>query len=299
MTTDALPRTKRSSPSPPTDRVVAIMHLLGTAPQRSYSLAEIERTLDISRATAHAILSVLVGHDWIVRDPETGGYSWGPALTALARPGGAGSRRIRARLGELAGSTGCQVALFQPQGNALVAIETAGTTTGPRPVTAGFTVPLVAPFGREFIAFAAPDAQRAWFDRLGPVNPQFTARMTQVLAEIRERRYAVERLSRAFGRVFTALHALSGEIDAITARLAAAVAELTVVDFLDDELADDHEYTVGAISAPVLTHTGTVPLTLTAVTMRALSTVEIASIGAEIRQAAADIDDLRNAYGDT
>ncbi|MEV0366814.1 helix-turn-helix domain-containing protein [Nocardia fusca] len=299
MTTDALPRTKRSSPSPPTDRVVAIMHLLGSSPQRSYSLTEIERTLGISRATAHAILAVLVGHDWIVRDPETGGYSWGPALTALARPGGAGSRRIRARLGELAEAIGCQVALFQPQGAALIAIETAGTTTAPRPVTAGFTVPLVAPFGREFIAFAEPDAQRAWLDRIGPVNPEFTTRMRQVLAEIRDRQYAVERLSRAFGRVFTALHALSDEFDAITERLAAAVAELTVVDFLDDELAAGHEHPVAAISAPVLTSTGTVPLTLTAVLMRPLSTTETAAIGAVVRRAAADIDDLRNAYGDT
>jgi hypothetical protein len=172
-------------------------------------------------------------------------------------------------------------------------------TTAPQPITAEFTVPLVAPFGREFIAFAAPDAQHAWLDRLGPSSPEFTARMTKVLAEIRERRYAVERLSRAFGRVFTALHALSGEIDAITARLAAAVAELTVVDFLDDELADGREHTVGAVSAPVLTHTGAVPLTLTAVTMRTLSTMEIAAIGSEVRQAASDIDDLRNAYGDT
>ncbi|MFI2229252.1 helix-turn-helix domain-containing protein [Nocardia testacea] len=299
MTIDALPRAKRSSPSPPTDRVVAIMHLLGSSPQRSYSLTEIERTLGISRATAHAILAALVGHDWIVRDPDTGGYSWGPALTALARPGGAGSRRIRARLGELAASIDCRVALFQPQGAALIAIETAGSTTADQPVTAGFTVPLVAPFGREFIAFATPAEQDAWLERIGPVGPEFATRMRQVLAEIRERRYAVERLSRAFGRVFTALHALSGEFDAITARLAAAVAELTIVDFLDDELAENQEHTVAAISAPVRTSAGTVPLTLTAVLMRPLSTTETAAIGAEIRQAADDIGELHLTYGDT
>ncbi|MFI9411341.1 helix-turn-helix domain-containing protein [Nocardia gamkensis] len=298
MTIDAPQRTERPSPSPPTDRVVAIMHLLGSSPQRSYSLAEIERTLGISRATAHAILSVLVGHDWIVRDRESGHYSWGPAIAALARPTGATARRIRARLGELADSIGCQVLLFQPQGEALVVIDAAGTTAESPPISAGFTVPLVAPFGREFIAFAAPEAQQAWLDRVGPTEPAFVTRMTRVLAQVRDREYAIERRSHAFGRVYAALHALSGEIDAITARLAGAVAELTVVDFLDDELVDGHDHTVATISAPVLTRTGAVPLTVTAVVVRPLTGEAVASLGSEIRRAAVDIEDLVTTYGD-
>ncbi|MGY5309363.1 helix-turn-helix domain-containing protein [Nocardia gipuzkoensis] len=298
MTTDAPQRTERQSPSPPTDRVVAIMHLLGSTPQRSYSLAEIERTLGISRATAHAILSALVGHDWIVRDHDSGHYSWGPAIAALARPAGATSRRIRGRLGELAARIGCEVLLFQPQGDALVVIDTAGSTAASPPITAGFTVPLVAPFGREYIAFRTPEAQQAWLDRVGPTDPAFVTRMTRVLARVRDRGYAIERRSHAFGRVYAALHALSGEIDAITARLAGAVADLTVVDFLDNELIDGNDHTVATISAPVLAGTGVIPLTITAVVVQPLTAEAVTALGSEILAAAADIKDLVNIYGD-
>ncbi|MFZ0833049.1 MAG: helix-turn-helix domain-containing protein, partial [Mycobacterium sp.] len=50
----------RQSPSPPTERVIAVMRLLAAEPQRGYTLAEIGRALGISRATGHAILSTLV-----------------------------------------------------------------------------------------------------------------------------------------------------------------------------------------------------------------------------------------------
>ncbi|MEU1525473.1 helix-turn-helix domain-containing protein [Nocardia rhamnosiphila] len=298
MTTDALPHTDRRSPSPPTDRVVAIMQLLGRSPQRAYSLAEIERTLGISRATAHAILSALVGHDWIVRDHRSGHYSWGPAIAALARPAGATTRRIRTRLGELAGSIDGQVVLFEPRGEALVAIDTIGSAPDTSPVTTGFTVPLVAPFGREFIAFAPPESQQAWLDRVGPTQPAFDTRITRVLEQVRSRGYAIERRSNAFSRVFAAMHVLSGEIDAITERLAGAVAELTVVDFLDDELVDGPDHTVATVSAPIFAPPGTVALTLTAIVVRPLSADAVAALGTEIRYAATEVGELLATYGD-
>jgi DNA-binding IclR family transcriptional regulator len=298
MTTDVPPRADSRSPSPPTDRVVAIMHLLGRTPQRSYSLAEVERPLGICRATAHAILSALAGHDWIVRDHESGHYSWGPAIAALARPSGATARRIRARLGELATSIDGQAVLFQPRDEALVVIDAAGSTADSPAITAGFTVPLVAPFGREFNAFAAPEAQQAWLDRVGSVEPSFAERMTGVLAKVRERGYAIERRSHAFNRVYAALHVLSGEIDAITARLAAAVADLTVVDFLGDELTDGHDHTIATLSAPIFARTGAVALTLTVVVVRAMTAEAVATLGSEILSAAADIGNLMATYGD-
>lgn len=297
MTTDAPAHTDRRSSSPPTDRVVAIMELLGRSPHRTYSLAEIERTLDISRATAHAILSALVGHDWIVRDPGSGHYSWGPAIAALARPAGATARRARVRLAELAEAVGGQVLLFEPRGQALVAVDAAGSTPDSTSVTTGFTVPLVAPFGREFIAFAEPDAQRAWLDRLGPIQPAFADRMREVLEQVRRRGYAIERRSHAFTRVYTAMHALSGEIDAITARLAGAVADLTVVDFLDGEF-DDGDHTVATVSAPIFAPAGAVALTLTAVVVRPLPASSVAALGADVRRAATDIGEILATYGD-
>ena len=64
------------------------MQLLGAEPQRAFTLAEIGRALGISRATGHAILSTLAEHDWVVRDLETGGYAWGPAIGGAGPAGG-------------------------------------------------------------------------------------------------------------------------------------------------------------------------------------------------------------------
>ena len=76
----------RQVPSPPTERVVAVMHLLAGDPARNFSLADISRRLGISRATGHAILATLAHHRWVVRHEPSASYSWGPAIGALARP---------------------------------------------------------------------------------------------------------------------------------------------------------------------------------------------------------------------
>ena len=77
------------APSPPTERVVAVMGLLGSSPARQFSLAEICRSLDISRATGHAILTTLAAHDWVARDPTTAGYALG---AGHREPGQTGER---------------------------------------------------------------------------------------------------------------------------------------------------------------------------------------------------------------
>ena len=75
-------REDRQVPSPPTERVIAVMHLLAAQPERNFSLADISRSLGISRATGHAILTTLARHHWIVKDEQTAAYSWGPAMGA-------------------------------------------------------------------------------------------------------------------------------------------------------------------------------------------------------------------------
>ena len=74
----------RQASSPPTERVIAIMEMLGAEPVRQFSLAEISRALHISRATGHAIMTTLADHDWVSRDPRTAKYTWGAAISGLA-----------------------------------------------------------------------------------------------------------------------------------------------------------------------------------------------------------------------
>ena len=111
----------RQASSPPTERVIAIMEMLGAEPLRPFSLAEISRALDISRATGHAIMATLADHDWVSRDPRTAKYTWGAAISGLAD-----ARPFRAELEKLAATTGTQVYLAQREDSSLVIVEVVG-----------------------------------------------------------------------------------------------------------------------------------------------------------------------------
>ena len=289
----------RQSPSPPTDRVVAVIQLLGAEPHRAFTLAEIGRVLGISRATGHAILSTLTSHDWVVRDPETGGYAWGPAIAALARPAGSAARLFRTRLIELADAIDMQVLLVRRDGTALVVVDVVGDSLTGAPIRPGFTVPLVAPFGREFVAWGGESAQQAWLNRLGTASSKFRARMGKVLTDIRRRGFAVERLSPAWLRVHTALQALSGDgnVDVVTTRLAATIADVTVVDFLDTELARG-EHDIATVMTPVFDADGVVTMSVNAIPFGPLSGPAIGRLGGQLRDAAHDIEGLIARYGD-
>lgn len=276
----------RQASSPPTERVIDIMEMLGSDPSRQFSLAEISRRLGISRATGHAIMVTLTARDWVRRDPGTAKYSWGNALTGLA---GAGA--YRARLDELATLTGTQVYLARREDDNLVIVDVAGPTSTAPPIVAGMRTPLVAPFGRDYIAWSDAAAQQSWLEAIGQPSDALRTRISQVLKEIRARGFVVERLTREYLRVYTALRALSedGEVDAITAQLARAFADLSVIDVLPDELVTDTLHNIATVSAPI---TGSaVPMSLTAAPFSTLDAAEITRLGEQVKHAAARIVD--------
>jgi DNA-binding IclR family transcriptional regulator len=275
-------REDRQVPSPPTERVIAVMQLLGADPDRVFSLADVSRQLGISRATGHAILTTLARFDWVVRD-DAAGYSWGPAIAALARPV---RGEFRPLLRELSEAVGAQAFLARREGASIVVAETVGESPT---IGAGLRIPLVAPFGRDYVAWAGSQAIASWFG--DEPSARLRTRLTAVLAEVRERGYVVERLSREYVRVYTALRALAadGEPDPIAARLAGAFADLTLVDVLPDELkAGPHQ--VATISAPIRDSGGTVVMSLTVAPFRELRAREIARIGSAVRRAAEQVE---------
>lgn len=115
---------RRQVPSPPTERVVAVMHLLAAHPERNFSLADICRSLGISRATGHAILATLAHHRWVVRHESSASYSWGPAIGALARP--TNDREFRPLLENLSETVGAQVFLARRENASLVVTDSVG-----------------------------------------------------------------------------------------------------------------------------------------------------------------------------
>ena len=265
---------------------MAIVRLLGSQPARSFSLAEISRELNISRATGHAILTTLVAHHWVVRDIATAAYCWGPGIASLARP--ASDRIFHGILQELAESTGTQVFLARRDANAVVVVDSVGESASGMRVDRGLRMPLVAPFGRDYVAWSSASSQRAWLEGIGRPSTALSRRITAVLNEIRERGYAVERLSREYLRVYTALRALGGdgEPDAITQRLARAFADLTVIDVLRAELSENSTHSVATISAPIIDEDGVVSMSISAAPFTELAAADVEQLGARVRAAA-------------
>ena len=106
------------------------------------------------------------------------------------------------------------------------------------------------------------------------------------------RGFAVERLTREYLRVYAALRALTveGEVDAITAQLAHAFADLTVIDVLPDELVDGATHSIATISAPVTDDSGAVTMSVTAAVFTFLEGGRIREVGEQVRRTARRIE---------
>lgn len=264
------------------------MRLLGSQPTRAFSLAEISRELGISRATGHAILTTLATHHWVVRDTATAAYCWGPGIASLAKP--AGGRVFHGILQQLAESAAAQAFLARREGNAIVVVDSAGESASGMRIDRGLRLPLVAPFGRDYIAWSPAAARRAWLEGIGKPSTALSRRITSVLSEIRERGYTVERLSREYLQVYTALRALRGEPDAITARLARAFADLTVIDVLDSELTGSDRHSIATISAPIFDDDGVVAMSISAAPFTDLTAADVTRLSEQVCAAARRIE---------
>jgi len=271
-------------PSPPTRRVVAVVELLGGHPGTPLTLAEICRELGISRSTGHAILHTLCSGDWVVRDPVTGTYSLGPALAALSALSVPLHRMLREPLHRLCVSIDMPVCISEVRAHSIVVVDSIAAGAARPPVPAGLRLPFLAPFGREFTAWAPAAQQNDWVDRAGPVNDVFQARIPKVLKEIRNRGYGIERLSDPLLRVYTALQALDdGSVpDPVSTRLAGAVADLTIVDFLPGELTEADPCPLATISAPIFSIEGNVVMSVSAQPYRPLTPQEVHGIGVQV-----------------
>ena len=278
------PNTQGQDPSPPTRRVVAVIELLARATETPLTLAEICRELQISRSTGHAILATLCACDWVLRDPLSGKYAIGPGLPRPPSMNVPVSRILRDPLRQLCCAIDMAACISEVRGEIIAVIESAAPGSTRPPVQAGQRLPFVAPFGREFVAWAPAETREKWMKTAGPVNDVYRARMPKILDEIQGRGYGLERLSDPLLRVYAALLALTDGDgpDPVSARLAGAVADLTIVDFLPGELAQIEKCPLATISAPILDRDGNVVMTVSAQPYKQLTLSEVRSVGARL-----------------
>ncbi|OBF53532.1 IclR family transcriptional regulator [Mycolicibacterium monacense] len=278
------PQETGQDPSPPTRRVVAVVELLAQASTTPLTLAEICRELRISRSTGHAILTTLCSTDWAVRDPLSGRYTLGAGLPSPYPVNTPVSRVLREPLRQLCSAVGMAACVSEVRGGFIAVIESTAPSSGRAQVHAGQRLPFVAPFGREFVAWAPAATRRQWLEAAGPVNEAYRARMPRVLMEIQRRGYGIERLSGPLVKVYAALLALEdgNEPDPVATRLAGAVADLTVVDVLPDEMAQIEQCPLATISAPIFDGQGNVVMSVSAQPYRQLTQQQVRRIGDQV-----------------
>ncbi|WP_082694867.1 IclR family transcriptional regulator [Mycobacterium lehmannii] len=268
-------------PSPPTRRVIDVVELLARASTGPRTLAEICRELGISRSTGHAILATLSAGGWVRRDPLSGKFCLGSGFPHPPTVYAPAWDALREPLQELCSTLGMAACVSEVRDGHIIVIESAAPAGGRSQVQAGQRLPFVAPFGREFVAWAPAPVRRDWMVAAGPVNDVYRARMPKVLDEITRRGYGIERLSDPLLKVFAALLAVEdGDApDPVAVRLAGAVAELTVVDFLPGELAEVEHSPLATVSAPIFDTDGNVVLTVSAQPYSRLTLERVRAIG--------------------
>jgi DNA-binding IclR family transcriptional regulator len=284
--------------SPSVDRVVSILTLLAAAPERSFTLADIVRHTELSKATCHAVLASLVESRWLLRHPGGPSYRLGPGLIAMGESARSGYPELpfaQDRMRELGTELGLECLASAVVGSEIVILGKSGAPV-PLSVTAaiGQRVPLVPPLATVFFAWSDEAAVAAafgsWIGEPGAgrrVPSALTDNYRRALTAVRERGYAIgleNPVRERLGRTLVSQLA-RGQLTAPEgAELVAALAdeEYQLID-----LADTEQYWLNHIAAPVFDATGRVSLALTLVGFSSLRNAdEVHVLGNQLRSAA-------------
>lgn len=163
--------------SPAVERCVAVLNHLAASPNEQFTLSELARTLELNKATAHALLATLADEQYVLRDPDSLAYSLGPALIAVgtaARATYPAARLAEAPMERLSEdldlSCIASQALIRGDGDDEIVILAAAGSRRPFGVNIqpGQRMPLVPPLGSVFVAWAGDEEIDRWLANLGP-----------------------------------------------------------------------------------------------------------------------------------
>lgn len=275
------------SPSPPTERVLAILGLLAADPERSYTLSEIAGGLDLSMATCHAITSVLVDHGHLLRSPSKT-FTLGPGLVTLGDAAGRAvpaARIARSMVPTLAAELGVETVASVVADATITVVEWAPGPDGPHVAGPGQRIPFDPPFGAVHAAWAGDAVVDDWLSR---APRSAWSGLRRLLATVRERGFDVHRNDDAAELFREALGRLGAGELSVEARRAVGVLqrELAGAAALPERFDRRRRYAVNTISAAVLDPGGAPVLTLSLLYHRDLTGREIEDAGAALVAAA-------------
>lgn len=244
--------------------------------------SDITRQLDLTQATAHAILKTLHDRGWVSRDPVEKTYTLGPALALVAarvdasRPVTAAAKVVIQRVSE---EVGYPASVLERVGDSLVITAfDGGAASAP-----GDRIPYAPPFGVAFAAWDSDRGQQDWTARAAASDDELAQRLRHVLARTRERGFDIDWTTPALAEAARLLgDASAGLPDSVRHLMDRLLVEFTTIGLLDD----GGTRPVATISAPVFDHRGEVALILAVHPLRALPVNEIHDIGRQLMAAA-------------
>jgi DNA-binding IclR family transcriptional regulator len=237
-------------PSPQTDRVVAVLNLLGHETD-GLTGADIARRVGANRASCVHMLAALEGAGFVTRGALDRRYRLGPALVELGAAAARsypGLETARRELDALTRATGHPGFVFAREGDLARLLGFTWDLRRAAPaMRTGDTLVLAPPLGSVFYAWASAADVDTWIDRAPPGAE--AAGLRDLLGSVRRLGFAVELLPEQL--------ALAASSDPRRAGAA-----LDPLGFVARDVVDDEQYTVSSVSVPVFAPDGSVALAL-------------------------------------
>jgi DNA-binding IclR family transcriptional regulator len=274
--------------------VLDVVELLARSPDAPLRFSDVARELDLTQATAHAILKTLCDRGWVSRDPVAKTFILGPALavvaarTDTARPLAHAARTAALRLSREVGYAGSVVERF---GDSLVVTAFEGDPATQPAGIPGDRIPYAPPFGVALAAWDAEEEQRAWIRRGAGDNTDRVKRLERVLEHTRERGFDVDWTTPALAQAVQAVGGLDHHEMPTPVRhiLDQLLAEFTTIGFLSDDNPGRRKQPVVTIAAPVFDHRGQAALMLAVHPLCPLSARQIRLVGEKLTDETAAI----------
>ncbi|ORV81478.1 transcriptional regulator [Mycobacterium interjectum] len=261
-----------------------IVELLARSAHARLRFSDIVRELDLTQATAHAILKTLCDRGWASRDPVAKTFTLGPALavvaarTDTARPLAHAARSAALRLAREVGYAGSVVERF---GDSLVVTAFEGDPATQPAGIPGDRIPYAPPFGVALAAWDTEEEQRAWVRRGAGDNTDRIRRLERVLEHTRQRGYDVDWTTPALAQAVQVVGTLDSHEMPTPVRhiLDQLLVEFSTIGFLSDDNPGRRKQPVVTIAAPVFDHHGRAALMLAVHPLCPLSARQIRVIG--------------------
>lgn len=275
-----------------------VVELLARCANRPIRFSDVVRELDLTQATAHAILKTLCDRGWASRDPITKTFALGPALavvaarTDTARPL---THAARAAALRLSGEVNYPCSVVERFGDLLAVTAFEGETATQPSGIPGDRIPYAPPFGVALAAWDTDEEQRAWIRRGAGTNPDRVRRLQQVLQNTRERGFDVDWTTPAVAQAVQAVGTLDSNdmptpVRHIRDQL---LVEFTTIGFLSDDNPGRRKQPVVTIAAPVFDRRGHAALMMAVHPLCPLSSRQIKAIGQRLTDHTAALSESR------